>query len=68
MAENASNKRKWKGDHGGSPSQNKGHKVNRAHVVMPSNKKVYVGNPTATDANITILDHALQSAVIARGF
>ncbi|GKB84917.1 reverse transcriptase domain-containing protein [Tanacetum coccineum] len=41
MAENSSNKRKWKGDQGGSSSQNKGHKVIRAHTVRPSNKKVY---------------------------
>ncbi|GJX37294.1 reverse transcriptase domain-containing protein [Tanacetum coccineum] len=41
MAENASNKRKWKGDYRGSSSQNKGHKVIRAHNVGPSNKKVY---------------------------
>ncbi|GJX42445.1 hypothetical protein Tco_0257435 [Tanacetum coccineum] len=43
IAENASNKRKWKGDHGGSLSQNKGHKMSKAHVVGPINKKVYVG-------------------------
>nr|GEW15460.1 hypothetical protein [Tanacetum cinerariifolium] len=45
VAENASNKKKWKGDHDGSPSQqqNKGHKVIRAHVVRPRNKKVYAG-------------------------
>ncbi|GKB39838.1 reverse transcriptase domain-containing protein [Tanacetum coccineum] len=39
MADNASNKRKWEGDHGGSSSQNKGHKVVRAHAVGPSKKK-----------------------------
>ncbi|GJV59158.1 reverse transcriptase domain-containing protein [Tanacetum coccineum] len=45
VAENASNKRKWESDHDGSSSQqqNKGHKVIRAHVVGPSNKKVYTG-------------------------
>ncbi|GJS33551.1 hypothetical protein Tco_0531933 [Tanacetum coccineum] len=43
MAENASYKMKWKGDHGGSSSQNKGHKMSRAHAVGPSNKKVYAG-------------------------
>ncbi|GJZ29191.1 hypothetical protein Tco_0573838 [Tanacetum coccineum] len=43
VAKNASNIRKWEGDYGGSYSQNKGHKVIRAHVVGPSNKKVYVG-------------------------
>ncbi|GKA37757.1 reverse transcriptase domain-containing protein [Tanacetum coccineum] len=43
MAENSSNKRKWKGDHGESSSQNKGHRVIRAHAVGPSNKKVYAG-------------------------
>nr|GEV85780.1 reverse transcriptase domain-containing protein [Tanacetum cinerariifolium] len=46
VAENASNKRKWEGDHGGSSSQqqNKGPKVIRAHIVRPSDKKGYVGN------------------------
>ncbi|GJU75846.1 hypothetical protein Tco_1272916 [Tanacetum coccineum] len=43
MAENASNKRKWKGDHGGSSSQNKGHNVIKSHAFGPSNKKVYAG-------------------------
>ncbi|GJU52198.1 hypothetical protein Tco_1225912 [Tanacetum coccineum] len=44
-AKNASNKRKWEGDHDKSSSQqqNKGHKVIRAHAAQPSNKKVYVG-------------------------
>nr|GEY95229.1 reverse transcriptase domain-containing protein [Tanacetum cinerariifolium] len=43
VAENASNKRKWEGDHGGSSSQqqNKEHKVIRAHTAGPSNKKGY---------------------------
>ncbi|GJT85461.1 hypothetical protein Tco_1067178 [Tanacetum coccineum] len=44
VAKNASNKRKWEGDHGGSSSQNKGHKVIRAHTAEPSNKKGYAGN------------------------
>ncbi|GJU00211.1 reverse transcriptase domain-containing protein [Tanacetum coccineum] len=46
VAENASNKRKWEGNHGGSSSQqqNKGHKVIRAHTAEPSNKKGYAGN------------------------
>ncbi|GKF76531.1 hypothetical protein Tco_0229001, partial [Tanacetum coccineum] len=46
VAENASNKRKWEGDHGGSSSQqqNKGHKVIRAHTVGPSDKKGYARN------------------------
>ncbi|GKF69019.1 reverse transcriptase domain-containing protein [Tanacetum coccineum] len=43
VAKNDSNKRKWEGDHGGSSSQNKGHKVIRAHAIGPTNKKVYVG-------------------------
>ncbi|GJW82831.1 hypothetical protein Tco_0155976 [Tanacetum coccineum] len=43
VAKNASNKRKWEGDHDGSSSQNKGHKVIGAHAVEPSNKKVYAG-------------------------
>ncbi|GJX11330.1 reverse transcriptase domain-containing protein [Tanacetum coccineum] len=45
VAKNASNKRKWEGDHGRSSSQqpNKRHKVIRAHAVGPSNKKEYVG-------------------------
>ncbi|GKA07811.1 hypothetical protein Tco_0687035, partial [Tanacetum coccineum] len=41
MVENARNKKKWEGDHGGNSSQNKEHKVIKAHVVGPSNKKVY---------------------------
>ncbi|GKA84747.1 putative reverse transcriptase domain-containing protein [Tanacetum coccineum] len=46
VAENASNERKWEGDHNGSSSQqqNKEHKVFRAHTVGSSNKKVYAGN------------------------
>ncbi|GJR78932.1 hypothetical protein Tco_0149717 [Tanacetum coccineum] len=45
VAENASNKRKWEGDHGGSSSQqqNKEHKVIRAHTTGPSNKKGNAG-------------------------
>nr|GFA67796.1 hypothetical protein [Tanacetum cinerariifolium] len=42
VAENASNKRKWEGNHNGSSSQqNKGHKVPRAHTAWPINKKAY---------------------------
>ncbi|GJV12177.1 reverse transcriptase domain-containing protein [Tanacetum coccineum] len=45
VAENASNKRKWEGNHNGSSNQqNKEHKVFRAHTTEPSNKKVYAGN------------------------
>ncbi|GKB61757.1 reverse transcriptase domain-containing protein [Tanacetum coccineum] len=44
VAKNASNKRKWEGDHDGSSSQNKRHKVIRAHTAEPSNKKGYAGN------------------------
>ncbi|GKA71632.1 putative reverse transcriptase domain-containing protein [Tanacetum coccineum] len=44
VAKNASSKRKWEGNHGGSSSQNKGHKVIRAHTAHPSNKKGYAGN------------------------
>ncbi|GJR53882.1 putative reverse transcriptase domain-containing protein [Tanacetum coccineum] len=41
---NASNKRKWEGDHNGSSNQqHKGHKVFWAHAVGPNNKK-YVGS------------------------
>ncbi|GJX25465.1 hypothetical protein Tco_0231761 [Tanacetum coccineum] len=45
VTENASNKRKWEGNHGRSSSQqrNKGHEVIGAHDVGPSNKKFYVG-------------------------
>ncbi|GJV97858.1 putative reverse transcriptase domain, ribonuclease H-like domain, aspartic peptidase domain protein [Tanacetum coccineum] len=43
IAENASNKRKWEGNHNGSSShQNKGHKVPKAHTTWPTNKKAYV--------------------------
>nr|GFC26497.1 reverse transcriptase domain-containing protein [Tanacetum cinerariifolium] len=45
VAENASNKRKWGGNHDESLSQqNKGHKVPRAHTAWPINKKAYVGS------------------------
>ncbi|GKF62776.1 hypothetical protein Tco_0182830 [Tanacetum coccineum] len=45
VAENASNKRKWEGNHNGSSSQqNKGHKVPRAHTTWPINKKAYAGS------------------------
>ncbi|GJW70354.1 reverse transcriptase domain-containing protein [Tanacetum coccineum] len=45
VAENASNKRKWEGNHNKSSSQqNKGHKVPRAHTTRPINKKAYAGS------------------------
>nr|GFC48993.1 reverse transcriptase domain-containing protein [Tanacetum cinerariifolium] len=45
VAENASNKRKWEGNHNGSLSQqNKGHKMPRAHTTWPINKKAYDGS------------------------
>ncbi|GKA13953.1 putative reverse transcriptase domain-containing protein [Tanacetum coccineum] len=45
VAANASNKRKWEGNHNGSSSQqNKGHKVPRAHTTRPINKKAYAGS------------------------
>nr|GEW02244.1 putative reverse transcriptase domain-containing protein [Tanacetum cinerariifolium] len=45
VAENASNKKKWEGNHNKSSSQqNKGHKVPRAHIAWPINKKAYVGS------------------------
>ncbi|GJU57805.1 reverse transcriptase domain-containing protein [Tanacetum coccineum] len=45
VAENASNKRKWEGNHNGSSSQqNKGHKVPRAHATRPTDKKAYDGS------------------------
>nr|GEX84018.1 reverse transcriptase domain-containing protein [Tanacetum cinerariifolium] len=46
VAENASNKRKWEGDHGGSSNQqqNKEHKVIRVHTVELGNKKGYTKN------------------------
>ncbi|GJW87977.1 hypothetical protein Tco_0163317 [Tanacetum coccineum] len=55
VAENASNKRKWEGNHGGSSSQqqNKGHKVIRAHIVGPSDKKGYAGNLPLASASLT---------------
>nr|GEZ18726.1 reverse transcriptase domain-containing protein [Tanacetum cinerariifolium] len=44
VEENASDKRKWEGNHNGSSSQqNKGHKVPRAHTAWPINKKAYAG-------------------------
>ncbi|GJR49510.1 putative reverse transcriptase domain-containing protein [Tanacetum coccineum] len=45
VVENASNKRKWEGNHNGSSSkQNKGHKVPRAHTTRPISKKAYAGS------------------------
>nr|GFC88732.1 hypothetical protein [Tanacetum cinerariifolium] len=45
VAENASNKRKWEGNHNGSLSQqNKGHKVPGAHTAWPINKEAYAGS------------------------
>ncbi|GJV50814.1 hypothetical protein Tco_1446555 [Tanacetum coccineum] len=45
VAENASNKRKWEGNHNGSSSQqNKGHKVTRAYTTRSIGKKSYVGS------------------------
>ncbi|GKB28384.1 reverse transcriptase domain-containing protein [Tanacetum coccineum] len=45
ITENASNKRKWEGNHNGSSSQqNKGHKVPRAHTTRPINKNAYAGS------------------------
>nr|GFA59776.1 hypothetical protein [Tanacetum cinerariifolium] len=46
VAGNASNKRKWEGDHNGSSSQqqNKEHKAFRAYTVRLSNKEDHVGN------------------------
>ncbi|GJS68756.1 hypothetical protein Tco_0683321 [Tanacetum coccineum] len=46
VAENVSNKRKWKGNHDGisSQQQNKGHKVIRAYTAEPGNKKGYAEN------------------------
>ncbi|GKC29314.1 putative reverse transcriptase domain-containing protein [Tanacetum coccineum] len=46
VAGNASNKRKWEGDHNGSFSQqqNKEHKVFRAYTIRLSNKEDYAGN------------------------
>ncbi|GJV06451.1 reverse transcriptase domain-containing protein [Tanacetum coccineum] len=45
VAENASNKRKWEGNHNGSSSQkNKGHMVPRAHTTRPISKKAYAGS------------------------
>nr|GEW85481.1 hypothetical protein [Tanacetum cinerariifolium] len=37
VEKNGRNKRKWEGDHDGSSSQTKGHKVIRAHTAEPSN-------------------------------
>nr|GEZ63755.1 hypothetical protein [Tanacetum cinerariifolium] len=45
VVENASNKRKWEGNHNGSSSQqNNGHKVPRAHTAWQINKKAYAGS------------------------
>nr|GEZ24919.1 hypothetical protein [Tanacetum cinerariifolium]GEZ45058.1 hypothetical protein [Tanacetum cinerariifolium] len=45
VVENASNKKKWEGNHNGSLSQqNEGHKVPRAHTAWPINKNAYDGS------------------------
>nr|GEU85190.1 hypothetical protein [Tanacetum cinerariifolium] len=45
VAENASNKRKWESNYNGSLiQQNKGHKVSRANIAWPINKKAYAGS------------------------
>nr|GFB20981.1 reverse transcriptase domain-containing protein [Tanacetum cinerariifolium] len=45
VAENASNKRKWEGNHNRSlRQQNKGHKVPKAHTAWPINKNAYDGS------------------------
>ncbi|GJU75630.1 reverse transcriptase domain-containing protein [Tanacetum coccineum] len=63
VAENASNKRKWEGDHGGSSSQqhNKEHKVIRALTAGPSNKKGYAGN-----LPLTLVPRAKQRPSVAK--
>ncbi|GJU82053.1 hypothetical protein Tco_1284418 [Tanacetum coccineum] len=66
VAENASNKRKWEGNHNGSSSQqNKGHKVPRAHTTRPINNKAYVGlYLCATSENFTIMNYTLSDVII----
>ncbi|GKD33155.1 hypothetical protein Tco_1248664 [Tanacetum coccineum] len=61
VAENASNKRKWEGNHNGSSSQQiKGHNVPRAHTTRLINKKAYADLYLyATNENFTIMDYAL---------
>ncbi|GJY72873.1 hypothetical protein Tco_0477304 [Tanacetum coccineum] len=55
VAENATNKRKWEGNHNGSLiQQNKGHKVPRAYTTRPINKKAYVGSLPLSDVIIGI--------------
>ncbi|GKC53841.1 hypothetical protein Tco_1076586, partial [Tanacetum coccineum] len=45
VAENASNKRKYEGNHNESSSQqNKGHRVPRAHTTRSISKKAYAGS------------------------
>ncbi|GJV33821.1 hypothetical protein Tco_1394221 [Tanacetum coccineum] len=63
VVENASNKRKWEGDHGGSSGQqqNKEHKVIRAHTTRPSNKKGYAGNMP-----LTLVPRAKQRPAVAK--
>nr|GFB36188.1 hypothetical protein [Tanacetum cinerariifolium] len=61
VAENASNKRKWEGNHNGSLSQqNKRHKVPRAHTAWPINKKGYAGSLPLCN-HFTIVGRALSS-------
>ncbi|GJV13365.1 reverse transcriptase domain-containing protein [Tanacetum coccineum] len=67
VAENASNKRKWEGNHNGSSSQqNKGHKLPRAHTTWPFNKKAYAG--TLPLCNRCKLHHNGQCTVKFRNY
>ncbi|GKB27580.1 hypothetical protein Tco_0866981 [Tanacetum coccineum] len=67
VSENASNNRKWEGNHNGNSSQqNKGNKVPRAHTTRPINKKAYANlYLCATSANFTIMDYALHHVFLA---
>ncbi|GKE47809.1 hypothetical protein Tco_1479067, partial [Tanacetum coccineum] len=61
VTENASNKRKWEGNHNGSSSQqNKGHKVPKAHTTWPIEKKAYTGSlPLCNQCKFHHMDHAM---------
>ncbi|GKE08741.1 hypothetical protein Tco_1412292 [Tanacetum coccineum] len=70
VEENASNKKKWEGDHDGSSSQqqNKEHKMIRAHTTWLSNKKGYAKNlPLCTKCKFHHTGPCTENVAIASG-
>ncbi|GJX49986.1 reverse transcriptase domain-containing protein [Tanacetum coccineum] len=67
VAENASNKRKWEGNHNGSLSQqNKGLKVPRAHTTRPISKKAYAGSLPLSSTNVNTTNNQRGTRAIQK--